>query len=334
MTAATLEARPIRHATAEPSAFCAEVFDSMPRADQRRWAEVYVLGLLRVPGRKSIRRICEHVLGVPADQCLQQFLNQSPWQWEPVRRALAFRAADTRPGALVVEDVVFPKTGSSSVGVDRQAAPHTGRTVNCQLGLVCFLVNQDACHAVNWRLMLPRSWDTDDGRRTRARLPVSERHGPRWRNVLALVDETAVGWGLASVPVVLDAGADGAAPLLAGLRERELRYLVRVSTGPEDTPVGARYTVRPGHAPGGRQVLAEWTPGGRHPRTVWLTNLAAPLRELVELVAAARGVRRHELPRLRDDFGMEHFEGRSFAGWHHHLTLVSVAHAIWAGHDR
>ncbi len=26
--------------------------------------------------------------------------------------------------------------------------------------------------------------------------------------------------------------------------------------------------------------------------------------------------------------GLDHFEGRSFPGWHHHVTLVSVAHGF------
>ena len=26
--------------------------------------------------------------------------------------------------------------------------------------------------------------------------------------------------------------------------------------------------------------------------------------------------------------GLDHFEGRSFKGWHHHVTLVSAAHAF------
>jgi SRSO17 transposase len=26
--------------------------------------------------------------------------------------------------------------------------------------------------------------------------------------------------------------------------------------------------------------------------------------------------------------GLDHFEGRSFGGWHHHVTLVSLAHAF------
>ncbi|MGW3369577.1 IS701 family transposase, partial [Streptosporangium canum] len=26
--------------------------------------------------------------------------------------------------------------------------------------------------------------------------------------------------------------------------------------------------------------------------------------------------------------GLDHFEGRTWSGWHHHVTLVSVAHAF------
>jgi SRSO17 transposase len=29
---------------------------------------------------------------------------------------------------------------------------------------------------------------------------------------------------------------------------------------------------------------------------------------------------------LKGALGLDHFEGRGWAGWHHHVTLVSVAH--------
>ncbi|HEY5834430.1 MAG TPA: transposase [Streptomyces sp.] len=47
----------------------------MTRVDQRRWGEVYVRGLVEVPGRKSVRRISERLLGRRADQSLQQFVS-------------------------------------------------------------------------------------------------------------------------------------------------------------------------------------------------------------------------------------------------------------------
>ena len=31
---------------------------------------------------------------------------------------------------------------------------------------------------------------------------------------------------------------------------------------------------------------------------------------------------------MKEELGLDHFEGRGFLGWHHHVTLVSVAHAF------
>jgi SRSO17 transposase len=31
---------------------------------------------------------------------------------------------------------------------------------------------------------------------------------------------------------------------------------------------------------------------------------------------------------LKGALGLDHFEGRSWPGWHHHVTLVSVAHGF------
>ena len=36
----------------------------------------------------------------------------------------------------------------------------------------------------------------------------------------------------------------------------------------------------------------------------------------------------HGYKQVKDGLGLDHFQGRSFAGWHHHVTLVSVAHAF------
>ena len=31
---------------------------------------------------------------------------------------------------------------------------------------------------------------------------------------------------------------------------------------------------------------------------------------------------------MQGALGLDHFEGRSWPGWHHHVTLVSVAHGF------
>ncbi|MGW7595457.1 transposase, partial [Streptomyces rubiginosohelvolus] len=52
-------------AQASLPAFARGLFDHLPRADQRRWAHIYLEGLLNTPGKKSVRRIAETVSGSP-----------------------------------------------------------------------------------------------------------------------------------------------------------------------------------------------------------------------------------------------------------------------------
>src|SRR6478609_1636682 len=73
--------------------FAAEVFEPMARRDQRRWGEVYLRGLMLDGKRKSIEPMAAR-LQDGDEQCLQQFVNQSPWQWEPVRERLAVRMSE------------------------------------------------------------------------------------------------------------------------------------------------------------------------------------------------------------------------------------------------
>ncbi|MFI7700868.1 IS701 family transposase [Nonomuraea sp. NPDC049480] len=327
------------------SPFCEDLFSSFLRADQRRWGEVYVQGLIAVPGRKSIRRISTHVVGRPVDQCLQQFVNQSPWDWAPVRQRLAQLLVEAvRPKAWVLEEVVFPKNGSKSVGVARQFVPSAGRLVNCQLGLAVVLVGDDGGCPVNWRLLLPRSWDDDDGLRSRTRVPAHERSRPQWRHLLEAVDEMVLDWGLPPAPIVVDGRAmPGVERLLAGLAERGLPYLVRVAPGtipgtmpsagpglptrPMLEPARPKLHVVPGQAGPRRPGPGHhWYPRAGA-RTMWLTDLGRnrvpDLAGLVRMRNRAATV----LGAVASESGLHHFEGRSYQGWHHHVTMVSVAHA-------
>ncbi|MER7760766.1 transposase [Streptomyces sp. NPDC097619] len=66
---------------------------------------------------------------------------------------------------------------------------------------------------------------------------------------------------------------------------------------------------------------------GRRSTRLWLTNMVH--RRAEELVALAQLQRRAGagVQTLEQDFGLLDFEGRSYPGWHHHMTLVSVAYA-------
>jgi len=342
------------------------LFD-LPRADQRRWGAIYLEGLLSLPGRKSIRRMSEIIAGGGADQGIQQFLNQSPWDWTPVRRNLArYATAILKPRAWLVTEVAIAKNGSSSVGVERQYAPSLGRVLNCQRGLGVFLVGDRGAAAADWRLLLPAAWDNDEHRRDRAHVPIEERHRSRRDYLLEMLDEMTGEWGLCPLPVVVETGHEpDVEPLVHALRGRGHHYLVQVPAGSSmihGEPVKPRRTVggrslaryegsaeasasqfvvqhlprrpQPNAAwwrSPGQSVLTRWLPGRRRPSDAWLTDLGTlRLRHLVDIARVRHRVTA-DLDRLQHEFGFGHFEGRSFRGWHHHATLVSLAHAFDLG---
>ncbi|MDT2010196.1 transposase [Rhodococcus opacus] len=90
---------------------------------------------------------------------------------------------------------------------------------------------------------------------------------------------------------------------------------------------------QPGHSPRrGRHssevwLLAEWPAGADEPTDYWLSTLPedTPLPELVRL-AKIRWRIEHDYRELKTGLGLDHFEGRSWLGWHHHATLVTAAH--------
>jgi SRSO17 transposase len=76
-------------------------------------------------------------------------------------------------------------------------------------------------------------------------------------------------------------------------------------------------------------LLVEWPAGAEAPTGYWLSNLpgTVPLAELVRL-AKIRWRIEHDYRELKHGLGLDHFEGRSWTGWHHHVTLVTAAHAF------
>jgi SRSO17 transposase len=78
-----------------------------------------------------------------------------------------------------------------------------------------------------------------------------------------------------------------------------------------------------------RWLLAEWPDGKDAPTGFWLANLPAdtPIERLVAL-AKLRWRVEQDYRELKDALGLDHFEGRSWPGWQHHVTLVSVANGF------
>lgn len=76
-------------------------------------------------------------------------------------------------------------------------------------------------------------------------------------------------------------------------------------------------------------LLAEWPPDAEHPTKYFFSNQPAStsLKHLVR-TAKNRWWIEHSYRELKDDLGLDHFEGRSWQGWHHHVVLVLLAYAF------
>jgi SRSO17 transposase len=76
-------------------------------------------------------------------------------------------------------------------------------------------------------------------------------------------------------------------------------------------------------------LLVEWPRGEKEPTQYFLCALPEhyPLRRLVRIVKARWKIEQ-DYQQLKEELGLDHYEGRSWAGWHHHVTLVMLAHAF------
>ena len=100
----------------------------------------------------------------------------------------------------------------------------------------------------------------------------------------------------------------------------------------------ARVRVRPAHRDERRAtpradewLLIEWPTGAAAPTTYWRSTLPAaiPIADLVRLAKLRWRIER-DSQELKDELGLDHFEGRGWLGFHHHGALCIAAYAFLA----
>jgi SRSO17 transposase len=76
-------------------------------------------------------------------------------------------------------------------------------------------------------------------------------------------------------------------------------------------------------------LIIEWPAGAQAPSDYWLSNLPANTgRERLARLARLRWTIELDYRQLKGELGLDHYEGRSYPGFHHHCALVSCAHAF------
>jgi len=76
-------------------------------------------------------------------------------------------------------------------------------------------------------------------------------------------------------------------------------------------------------------LLMEWPKEAQAPTKYWLSDLPeeTSLHRLVRW-AKSRWAVELNYREMKDHLGLDHFEGRGWAGWHHHVTMVMLAFAF------
>jgi SRSO17 transposase len=94
-----------------------------------------------------------------------------------------------------------------------------------------------------------------------------------------------------------------------------------------------RVSVASGHdrskGPAKEWLLIEWPEGEEEPTKYWLSTLPKniPFRDLVD-VAKLRWRIERDYQELKQEVGLDHFEGRGWRGFHHHATLCIAAYGL------
>jgi SRSO17 transposase len=93
--------------------------------------------------------------------------------------------------------------------------------------------------------------------------------------------------------------------------------------------VAADAADRDHHPPRSEWLIIEWPQGADGPSDYWLSNLGEdePRHRLARL-ARLRWTIELDYHRLKGELGLDHYEGRSYLGFHHHCALVTCAHAF------
>jgi SRSO17 transposase len=372
--------------------WCAPYLDAFEHKVRRRWAPVYLRGLLLPGERKSIEPSVERVAPAEKEQ-IHHFVATSTWDTAPIEIAHADRCNELVGGPdahLIIDDTALPKKGVHSVGVAHQYCGALGKSANCQSLVSLTLARDEVPVPIALRLYLPEAWASDQKRRAKARVPDGISFRPKWRIALDEIDrllEHKVQFG----DVLADAGYGNCGEFRSELSRRKLLWTVGIQSNqtvyptsvrvrppqPKRTsglqptrgtpteksesvakfikelgpsvirkvtwrkgtkgPLSGRFAmarVRPadglrsrvihGHLPGEEVwLIAEF----RSDETkYYLSNLpaSATFKTVVSAIKARWSCEQmHQ--QMKEELGLDHFEGRSWHGLHHHAVLAMIA---------
>jgi len=273
-------------------------------------------------------------------------------------------------GVLVVDETGFLKQGKKSAGVKRQYSGTAGRIENCQIGVFLGYASSTGRAGLDRALYLPQEWSDDAERRAAAGIPEKVVFQTKPQLALTMLEralDASVPAAWVTADEVY--GNDGAFRRALEARRKAYVLAVKrtqtVTTWPPPQPIGQHRVdaLLAAQGPEAWQRLScgEGAQGARlydwalivlrpAARVGWIHSLlvrrsltapqelayylvyapeATPLAIIVR-VAGTRWTIEELFKLAKGQVGLDHYEVRSWQGWHRHMTLALWALAILA----
>jgi SRSO17 transposase len=337
------------------------------RAEMRVRCRRYLQGLLGAARRKNGWQLAE-AAGERSPHGMQEFLSRAVWDADAVRddlRAYVVAHLGDPEAVLVIDETGFLKKGTKSVGVQRQYSGTAGRIENCQIGVFLAYASPHGRAFLDRALYLPQAWAADAARRAEAGVPevvAFATKGDLAQTMLGRVFAADVPAAWVTGDEVY--GNDG--DLRRWLEAEQRPYVLAVACshpvwdGGRQMRVDALVAQIPPEAwqrlavgagsKGPRRYdwacarLPYWTAEGWAPWVLIRRSVSDPeelafyrafgreeatITDLAR-VAGTRWAIETCLEEAKGEVGLDEYEVRRWDGWHRHVTLSLLAHAVLA----
>jgi SRSO17 transposase len=290
-----------------------------------------------------------------------------PVRAEAVGYALdAVRARGETIEVSIIDDTGFLKQGKHSPGVHRQYTGSAGKTANCQVAVSLTVASRSTHVPVDMELYLPLAWTDDRERCRRAKIPDDIDYRAKWQIALLMM-ERAKKSGIPLGVALADSAYGVVGEFRAGLRWMGLPYAVAIHCNTTVSKLDARGRECPpkqvaeiakalakkafrrvtwregsGHTLQSRfarrrvrvdgieqDLIIEWPEGETKPTDFSLVHIPGQLstKQMVRILKQRWRTER-VYQDLKGELGLDHFEGRTWRGWKHHVTLALCCYAF------
>ena len=337
------------------------------RSETRDRVRAYLVGLLGSVQRKNAWQLAEHI-GEGSPYGVQHLLGRSDWDPDEVRddlRACVVETLGDPDAVLILDETGSLKKGTKSTGVARQYTGTAGRIENAQVGVFLAYASPHGTAFLDRALYLPEEWTDDPERCVAAGVPEGTGFATKTRLAKSMLARAFK----AGVPAAWVTGDEvyGAWELRRWLEEERRPYVLAVRAnqhvwaGSGQATVAALVKASPGRAwhkitiaagsKGPRRYAWAWqvinsdlgpswrrwllvrkSLGGREELAYYVA--AGPARTTLTRLAKTAGARwsiEGAFESAKQEVGLADYEVRSWTGWHRHVTLALLAHAVLAG---